>query len=85
MSRSQVLYIKPPVCEECRYEGYDAVKGFTLEPETWRGEDIFVPRGLQGLLVVSERFARFVIRHGFTPSRLTPTEEFVWNPLGRES
>lgn len=84
LTRSHVLYVKPPTCEECRYEGYDVVKGFTLEPGTWRGEDIFVPRGLQGLIVVSERFARLATHQGLNPARLAPTEEFIWNPLHRE-
>lgn len=51
---------------------------------TWQGEDIFRPRGLQGVLTVSERFARMVKHHGFTNMRLTPTEEFVRNHYGPE-
>jgi len=82
LSRSRIRYAKAPTCEECRSEGIDAIHGFTLEPGTWRGEDIFHPRGLQGVLTVSERFERFVMRHGFTNMRLTPSEEYVWNPRG---
>lgn len=84
LTHSRILYDKPPTCEECRSEGIDALHGFTLEPGTWQGEDIFYPRGLQGILTVSERFERFVARHGFTHMRLTPSEEYVWNPQGRE-
>ncbi|HEX8436875.1 hypothetical protein [Archangium sp.] len=83
LSRSRVRYGSPPTCEECRAEGLDAIHGFTLEEGTWRGEDIFQPRGLLGVWTMSERFERFVARHGFTNMRLTPTEEYVWNPLGR--
>jgi hypothetical protein len=83
LAHSRIRYDVPPSCEECRYVDKDAIHGFTLEPDTWRGEDIFRPRGLFGDLVVSERFARFVERHGFTNMRLTPTEEFVWDPLER--
>ncbi len=82
VARSRVLYIKPPTCEECRSEGFDAIHGFSLDPSTWQGEDIFYPRGLQGIMTVSERFERFVARHGFTNMRLTPSEEYVWNPRG---
>lgn len=81
VERSRIRYTQPPGCEECRSEGVDSIHGFTLEPGTWQGEDIFRPRGLQGRLVVSERFARFVERHGFTNMRLTPTEELVCDPL----
>ncbi|HEX8825916.1 MAG TPA: hypothetical protein VF794_38755 [Archangium sp.] len=84
LTRSNIHYAKPPTCEECRSEGLDAVFGFTLEPGTWRGEDVFYPRGMQGVVTVSERFERFVARHGFTNMRLTPSEEYVWNPLRRE-
>ncbi|MBM7114109.1 hypothetical protein I3V78_11175 [Archangium primigenium] len=58
----------------------DTIHGFSLEPGTWRREDIFRPRGLHGWLTVSERFARFVARHGFTNLRLTPSEEYLWDP-----
>ncbi len=82
LSCSRVHYGQTPTCEECRCEGIDAIHGFTLEPGTWQSEDIFHPRGLQGVLTVSERFERFVARHGFTNMRLTPSEEYVWNPRG---
>jgi hypothetical protein len=83
VARSRIRYSKPPTCEECRSEGVDTIHGFTLEAGTWQGEDIFRPRGMQGRLVVSERFARFVERHGFTNMRLIPTEELVSDPLER--
>jgi hypothetical protein len=82
LARSRIRCDEPPACEECRYVHKDAVLGFTLEAGTWSGEDIFRPRGLYGSLVASERFERFVARHGFSNMRLTPTEEYVWNPLG---
>ena len=57
--------------------------GFALEPGTWQGEDVFRPRGKRGSIVVSERFAEFVQRHGFTNMKLIPIEEYVWDPLGK--
>jgi len=69
-----------PTCQECRYAGVDAVHGFVLEAGSWRGEDVFRPRGLRGKIVVSERFKELVERHGFTNMVLTPTEEYVWDP-----
>ncbi|MBN1203629.1 MAG: hypothetical protein JXB05_01725 [Myxococcaceae bacterium] len=59
----------------------DSVHGFTLEPGTWQSEDVFRPRGLRGSILVSERFAQFVQRHGFTNMKLIPTEEYVMDPL----
>jgi len=84
VARSRLDYGKPPTCEDCRSAGLNAIHGFTLEEGTWRGEDIFHPRGLLGVLTVSERFERFVEKHGFTNMRLTPIEQYVWNPLRRE-
>ncbi|HYO55609.1 hypothetical protein [Archangium sp.] len=82
LAHSRIVYAdEPPTCEECRSATKNAIYGFTLEPGTWRGEDIFRPRGLYGRLTVSERFARFVERHGFTNMTLVPTEELIWDPL----
>jgi hypothetical protein len=82
LKRSRIRYDEPPSCEECRASGLEATYGFTLEADLWQGEDIFQPRGLPGVWTVSERFASFITRHGFTNMRLTPCEEYVWNPLG---
>ena len=80
-ARSRIRRVEPVTCPECRYSGLDSIHGYTLEPGTWQGEDVFRPRGLQGAILVSERFAGFVARHGLTNMKLTPTEEFVWDPL----
>jgi hypothetical protein len=77
---NRVRFSKPLSCMECRSTGIDAIHGFVLEPGTWGGEDIFRPRGMQGDIVVSERFKDFVEKHGLTNMLLTPTEQFVWDP-----
>jgi hypothetical protein len=79
--RSRIRRPEPIKCSECRSTGVDSIHGFTLEPGTWQGEDVFRPRGLQGDLVVSERFADFVRRHQLTNMKLIPTEELIWDPL----
>ncbi|KFA90117.1 hypothetical protein [Archangium violaceum] len=78
--RSRVRRLVPVSCPECLTPGRDSIHGFTLEPGTWQGEDVFRPRGLQGRILVSERFAGFVKRHGLTNMKLTPTQEFTWDP-----
>jgi len=83
LARSRIRYTQPVTCSECRYGGPESIHGFALEPGTWKGEDVFQPRGLQGVTVVSERFARLVAQHGLTNMRLTPIEEYVWDPLER--
>ncbi|OJH38658.1 hypothetical protein BON30_20715 [Cystobacter ferrugineus] len=77
---NRVRVSSPPTCTECRATGIDATHGFVLEPGTWAGEDIFRPRGMQGKVVVSERFKDFVERHGLTNMVLTPTEQYVRDP-----
>ncbi|WP_395834794.1 hypothetical protein [Archangium violaceum] len=85
VARSHIRGAQPPACEECRsMQHYRSIHGFSLEPGTWQGEDIFRPRGLFGDLIVSERFERFVARHGFTNLRMTPIEEYVWDPHAPE-
>jgi hypothetical protein len=79
-ARSHLRRDKPVTCSGCRSTGVDTIHGFTLESGTWQGEDVFRPRGLQGDIVVSERFAEFVKRHEFTNMKLIPTEEYVWDP-----
>jgi hypothetical protein len=81
LARSHLRRNKPITCAECRNPGVDSIHGFILEPDTWQGEDVFRPRGLQGRILVSERFAEFVKRHGFTNMKLIPTEEYISDPM----
>lgn len=80
-ARSRIRRSGPVTCPECLSSGMDSVHGFALDVGTWQGEDVFRPRGQQGSILVSERFAEFVKQHGFTNVKLTPTEEYVWDPL----
>ncbi|SEM27282.1 hypothetical protein SAMN05444354_11447 [Stigmatella aurantiaca] len=80
-ARSRLRHAQPVKCPECRSAGLESIHGFALEAGSWRNEDVFYARGLQGLIVVSERFAGFVQKHGLTNLRLIPTEEYVWDPL----
>lgn len=81
VTRSRLRYGEPVTCLECRSAGLDSIHGFTLETGTWKGEDVFCARGLPGTLIVSERFAGFIARHGFTNMKLTPSGEYLWDPL----
>ncbi len=79
--RSRIRRVKPIDCDECRATDVDGIYGFRIEHGTWEGLDAFRPRGLQADVVVSERFADFVQRHGFTNIKLIPTEHYFWDPL----
>jgi hypothetical protein len=84
-ARSRLRRTRSVTCQECRSGGVDSIHGFALEPGTWQGEDVFRPRGERGSIFVSERFAEFVQRHGLTNMKLTPIEEYIWDPLGKGS
>lgn len=84
IDEARSLLRRPEVvtCDECRSTGLlDGIYGFGLDLGTWSGEDVFRPRGLQATVVVSERFAQLVSDHAFTNVKLTPTEQYVWDPL----
>jgi hypothetical protein len=80
-ARSRLRRNKPVSCPECRSTGVDSIHGLVLEPGTWQGEDVFRPRGEQGSILVSERFAQFARRHGLKNMKLTPAGTFTWDPL----
>jgi hypothetical protein len=67
-------------CERCRSDGLDAIHGFVIEPGTWTGEDVFIARGLPGVVVASQRFKRLVDDHELTNIELVPTDEYDWDP-----
>jgi hypothetical protein len=77
-AHSRIRRSESVTCPECRSAGVASVHGFALEPGTWQGEDVFRPRGKQGSILVSERFAEFVKRDRFTNMKLIPTEEYVY-------
>jgi hypothetical protein len=83
MERSRILSKKPMTCSWCRYVGPDAIDGLALEEGTWNGEDVFRPRGMWGVILVSERFMRFAERHAMSHWTFIPIEKYVWDPLGR--
>jgi hypothetical protein len=82
MERSRIRSKKTMECTGCRYVGADAIDGLSLEAGTWKGEDVFRPRGLWGLIIVSERFMRFAEKHALSHMSLVPIEKYVWDPLG---
>jgi len=77
-------------CEECRIGYIKRQRRVVLEPGTWSGEDVFIPRGLPGRIVTSERFKEFCDRSAFTNCRLIPAEQhhidyFPWEQRASES
>lgn len=67
-------------CERCRSDGIDAVHGFVIERGSWTGEDVFVARGLPGLVLVTRRFRRLVQDCGLTNVDIVATDTYDWDP-----
>lgn len=66
-------------CDQCLAIGLDAIHGFALAEGSWTGEDIFLPRGLPGVVVATRRFVEVVNGHGLTNVRFIPTESYDWD------
>jgi hypothetical protein len=80
-ARSRVVRNRAPTCAVCRSGGLDAIRGLKLEEGTWSGEDLFEARGLQGLVLASDRFREVVEDSVLTNVGLVPLDEYVWDPL----
>ncbi len=82
LERSRLHTSAPIKCTWCRDTGVDAIDGLALEEGTWSGEDVFRPRGLWGVILVSERFMRFAQHRALSHFSFIPIDKYVWDPLG---
>lgn len=75
-SASELVRQKGPwTCEVCRTGDTRSIKRVVLEPGTWAGEDIFLPRGL-GSTLVSERFRDWYASRQFLNGTFIPAEQY---------
>ncbi len=74
--KSGMDYMIPWTCEECRIGHIMRLRRLVIEPDTWSGEDVFIPRGLPGTIVTSERFKQFCDRYSFSNCQLIAAEEY---------
>jgi len=81
LERSLIEYGRPFKCNTCKHEGIDTIRGFAIDQSSWTGEDIFYAWGITGSIIVSERVKKLSEDHGLTNVTLTPTEEYLWDPL----
>lgn len=67
-------------CSYCRGVGgpkkYDKV---VFEKGSWTGADIFVPRGLEGVIVVSQKFKNVAQSRVFTNTLFIPAEKYAYD------
>ena len=78
--RSGVERTTASKCSDCLSDGIASIRGFAIDSASWSGADILVPRGLSGVVVVSEAFRRVAEASGFSNIELVPTERFTWVP-----
>jgi len=79
----------PPNCPICREGAIKRWKKHVLVPGTWKGENIFRPRGLSGSIMTDQRFTDFVKEFNITNCYLIPAEEYAhdfypWEKSGEQ-
>jgi hypothetical protein len=72
---SEFQWDRPPTCPICKSGIVRRWKRLLLEPGTWTGEDVFRPRGLGGIVMVSQRFKEACESDGIKNAEFTPAEE----------
>ncbi len=72
-----------PVCPECLWQlasgalrGY---RGIILRSGSWKGEDIFYPRGAPVNFIVSERFRDVCVENQFRNVVFLPADCYAWH------
>jgi hypothetical protein len=71
---------RPWNCEKCRIGGIiKRIRSVVLEENSWSGEDVFVPRGLPGTILTSERFKNLCQEHQISNCLLIPAEEYSFD------
>lgn len=74
---SETEFESGPICPIC-LTGRILVRHtrIVLVEGTWRGEDVFVPIGFPGTILVSERFIDFCAEHRFTNLKLVKASDY---------
>jgi hypothetical protein len=70
-----------PRCDTCKsLYGYKSVNGFRIDEGTWTGEDMFRPRGVTGMVLVSDRVRQLRDDFDLKNVELTPIEQYCYPP-----
>ena len=74
-SASGLVRERPATCEECHLGGViKRTERICLLPGTWSGEDIFVARGLPGVVMASRELAGMIREHRISGPALVDAE-----------
>ena len=83
---SHIVRRGPLDCKLCEGPGLvEAILGFRIAEGSWNGADLFMPWGLNGILVVTERVAALAAQYNLANVTTTPVEEYRWDPLRKEA
>lgn len=75
LEASEVETKEPVVCDACRSGLILRYARVVVEEDTWPGEDIFFARGLPGVIITSERFAKWFTENEINTGVLVPALE----------
>jgi hypothetical protein len=79
--RSVILSERANPCDWCGPNAADAIGGVYIDEETWEDVDLFVPRRLPGVLVVTQPFVDAVNHARLTGIGFTEAQRYRWDPL----
>jgi len=86
LGRSLIEYNAPFTCMTCLHPaGVDSVRGFAIDEQSWTGEDIFIPWGKSGSVIVTDRVRQLRDEYGLKNVTLIPTEEYFLDFYNRWS
>lgn len=69
--KSGIEYEERWTCPVCRIAvNMLKIQRVVIEKGNWKGEDLFVARGLPGTIIASDRFKEFWYKHGFVGIKL---------------
>lgn len=83
--RTRVVRTGMQTCDFCGGGGIvNAILGIGISENSWNGADLFMPWGLSGIIVVTERVVTLASKYGLANVTTIPVEKYQWNPLGKE-
>lgn len=85
-SRSHIVREAPWTCEECRIGGpIMRVSNLIVDSVSAQAEDIFLARGLPGIILTSDRFKHLCDTSDLVNCALIPAEQFSFDWYRREN
>ncbi len=81
LERSVIVSDRAQSCDWCGPNAADAIGAIYIDPTTWEDLDLFVPRRLPGVFVVTQSFVDAAQELGLTGAHFVDAESHRWDPL----